>query len=67
VGACGAASERQESLVKVESRETADSSADPLFEALTLMISGENPPKKKWQRVSVQVRSFPQSVLILMF
>ena len=38
MGASGTASERPESLVKVESRETADSSADPLFETLTLMI-----------------------------
>jgi hypothetical protein len=38
VGASGTASERPESLAKVESRETANSNADPLFEMLTLMI-----------------------------
>ena len=38
MGASGTASERPESTVKVESGETANSSADPLFEVLTLTI-----------------------------
>jgi hypothetical protein len=38
VGASGTVSEHQGTLLKVESGETANSSADPIFEALTLTI-----------------------------